>query len=182
MFVTGTEDHRGNVQKDFEACPGRPKVFAQVAGAAHMEPKSPGRLNQFDAHFMGCHVAGLAASCDKVYGSAADGMCQAQSMTACEVVGAPPVPGPPAPPPSSGCTFSAYGEGVSGTQIGATLPADTKEACCALCRANAACKSAGWRNATADGKAVSPVCHLKDCAPDTCGAKVAGVMTCTPNA
>lgn len=86
MFVTGTEDHRGNVQKDFEACPGRPKVFAEIEGAEHMEPLSPGRLNPFDAHFLGCHVAGLNASCDKVFGSASDDMCKANNMTACQIV------------------------------------------------------------------------------------------------
>lgn len=86
MFVTGTEDHRGNVGKDFEACPGRPKILAQVEGAKHMEPLSPGRLNPFDAHFLGCHVAGLKASCTKVYGKGADDMCQANSMTQCQIV------------------------------------------------------------------------------------------------
>merc|ERR1711862_903670 len=45
MFVTGTEDHQGNLKKDFDACPGRPKILAEVEGAKHMEPRSPGRLN-----------------------------------------------------------------------------------------------------------------------------------------
>lgn len=86
MFTTGTEDHRSNVQKDFEACPGRPKILAEVEGAQHMEPLSPGRLNPYDAHFLGCHVAGLQASCDKVYGKGADDMCQANTMTKCQIV------------------------------------------------------------------------------------------------
>jgi len=86
MFLTGTEDHAGNVRKDFEACPARPKVLAEVEGAKHMEPLSPGRLNPFDAHFLGCHVVGLNASCDKVYGKGADDMCQANTMTECQIV------------------------------------------------------------------------------------------------
>lgn len=86
MFATGMEDHRGNVQKDFEACPGRPKILAEVEGAQHMEPLSPGRLNPFDAHFLGCHVAGLQSSCDKVYGNGATDMCQANNMTLCQIV------------------------------------------------------------------------------------------------
>lgn len=86
MFVTGTEDHRENVKKDFKACPARPKILAEVDDAKHMEPLSPGRMNPFDAHFLGCHVAGLKASCDKVYGNTADAMCKANNMTLCEIV------------------------------------------------------------------------------------------------
>jgi len=86
LFATGTEDHRHNVQKDFEACPGRPKVLAQVEGAKHMEPAHEGRLNPFTAHFLGCHVAGIQSSCEKVYGAGAQDMCQANTMTTCQVV------------------------------------------------------------------------------------------------
>lgn len=86
MFTTGTEDHRQTVKAQFDACPGRPKVLAEVDGAQHMEPMSPGRLNPFDAHFLGCHLAGLEGSCDKVYGKAADSMCQANTMTICDLV------------------------------------------------------------------------------------------------
>jgi predicted dienelactone hydrolase len=86
MFTTGSEDHRGAVRGQFEAAKGLPKVLAQVDGAQHMEPLTNGRLNPFDAHFLGCHLAGLKNSCDKVYGDATDSMCQANKMTVCEVV------------------------------------------------------------------------------------------------
>lgn len=86
MFATGTEDRRGTVRGQFEAAKGLPKVLAQVDGAQHMEPLTNGRLNPFDAHFLGCHVAGLQSSCDKVYGDAADSMCKANKMTICEIV------------------------------------------------------------------------------------------------
>jgi poly(3-hydroxybutyrate) depolymerase len=85
MFTTGTEDHRGAVKGQFDATPGRPKVLAEVEGAVHMEPAINGRLNPFDAHFLGCHVAGLQTSCDKVYGGGADDMCQANTMTLCQI-------------------------------------------------------------------------------------------------
>merc|ERR1719469_1619514 len=100
MFTTGTEDHASRLRGAFEACPGRPKILAQVEGASHMEPADNGRLNPFDAHFLGCHLANLTTSCDKVYGPAAGSMCKANKMTACEVVEGPaPGPSPPGPSP-----------------------------------------------------------------------------------
>lgn len=86
MFTTGIEDTEQTLKKDFEACPGRPKILAQVQGAKHMEPRTPGRLNPFDAHFLGCHVAGLKDSCEKVYGTGEDDMCQANKMVECQIV------------------------------------------------------------------------------------------------
>merc|ERR1711935_721074 len=100
MFTTGTEDHAQRLLAQFNACKGLPKILAQVDGAQHMEPQSPGRLNPFDAHFLGCHVAGLQKSCDKVYGDASDSSCKANKMTTCNIVKAPtPGPSPPAPTP-----------------------------------------------------------------------------------
>jgi len=49
-----------------------------------MEPLINGRLNPFDAHFLGCHLAGLDSSCTKVYGDASTDMCQANTMALCE--------------------------------------------------------------------------------------------------
>lgn len=113
MFTTGSEDHRQAVKGQFDACAGRPKVLAQVTGASHMEPMNPGRLNPFDAHFFGCHLASLKTSCDKVYGDGAGSMCKAQKMTVCDIVTdgpapspspgptpSPPAPSPPSPTPS----------------------------------------------------------------------------------
>jgi alpha/beta superfamily hydrolase len=100
MFTTGTEDHAQHLLAQFNACKGSPKILAQVDGAQHMEPQSPGRLNPFDAHFLGCHVAGLQKSCDKIYGDASDSLCKANKMTTCNIVKSPtPGPSPPAPTP-----------------------------------------------------------------------------------
>merc|ERR1712190_652440 len=108
MFTTGTEDHGHRLKQQFELCKGYPKILAQVQGAQHMEAESPGRLNPFDAHFLGCHVAGLQSSCDKVYGNGADTLCKANTMTTCQIEKGPgpspsptpPTPTPPTPSPS----------------------------------------------------------------------------------
>merc|ERR1712176_1633051 len=81
MFTTGTEDRRGSVKGQYEACAGSPKVLAEVEGAEHMEPLINGRLNPFDAHFLGCHVLDLKTSCDKITGKGTNDMCQANKMT-----------------------------------------------------------------------------------------------------
>merc|ERR1719321_110253 len=99
MFTTGTEDHQQHLLAQYELCKGHPKILAQVEGAQHMEPESPGRLNPFDAHFLGCHVAGLESSCNMVYGSGSDSLCQKNKMTTCEIEKGPG-PTPPAPTPS----------------------------------------------------------------------------------
>lgn len=87
MFTTGTEDHQNHLKGAFDLATSEAKVLAEVTGADHMFPLTNGALNPFDAHFMGCHVADLQASCDKIYGQGADTICQANSMTLCEVVG-----------------------------------------------------------------------------------------------
>lgn len=87
MFTTGSEDHAGRLSGAFEAAPTDNKVLAQDAKADHMWPEENGSLNPFDAHFLGCHLSNLQASCDKVYGSAADSLCKANKMTLCKVVG-----------------------------------------------------------------------------------------------
>jgi len=86
MFTTGSEDHKGSLSGAFDAVPGTTKVLAQDARADHMWPLENGSLNPFDAHFLGCHLADLQASCDKVYGSAADSLCKANTMTLCKAV------------------------------------------------------------------------------------------------
>merc|ERR1719272_1250728 len=67
-----------------------------------MYPATNGALNPFDAHFLGCHVADLQTSCDKIYGTGQGTICKANSMTLCQVVGgaSPSPPSPPAPSPS----------------------------------------------------------------------------------
>merc|ERR1712039_974463 len=85
MFTTGIEDHAHHLQDQFDACKGYPKILAQVEGAQHMEPESPGRLNPFDAHFLGCHVAALQSSCVRIYGNASDSLCKANKMITCTI-------------------------------------------------------------------------------------------------
>merc|ERR1712048_257445 len=98
MFTTGTEDHASRLKGAFDAVSSKTKVLAQVTGADHMYPLTNGALNPWDAHFLGCHVADLQSSCDKIYGSGSDSICKGNSMMQCEVVGSPS-PTPPAPLP-----------------------------------------------------------------------------------
>lgn len=83
MFTTGRGG--GSDYNMYSACPADHKVYAAAKGASHMEPIQGGRLNAFDGHFMGCHVAGLQTSCDKIYGDGDDSICKAQEMDGCEV-------------------------------------------------------------------------------------------------
>merc|ERR1712139_367815 len=85
MYVTGNEDIRGRLCEEYETSPGLPKVLAMVDNAGHYEPRLGGRLNPFHAHFLGCHVAGLNGSCEKVYGDAPDTLCKANEMHICEI-------------------------------------------------------------------------------------------------
>merc|ERR1711865_973351 len=104
MFTTGTEDHASRLKGAFDAVKSKTKVLAEVQGADHMYPATNGALNPFDAHFLGCHVADLQTSCDKIYGTGQDTICKANSMSLCQVVGgsspSPPSPSPPTPPPA----------------------------------------------------------------------------------
>merc|ERR1712003_44647 len=85
MYVTGNEDIRGRLCEEYETSTGLPKVLAMVDNAGHYEPRNEGRLNPFHAHFLGCHVAGLQASCEKIYGDGSDTLCKANKMHICEI-------------------------------------------------------------------------------------------------
>merc|ERR1712151_414742 len=74
MFTSGRGG--GSGQDMFDSCPAKYKVFAIAKGAGQMEPIQGGRMNPFDAHFLGCHVADLQTSCDKIYGDADDSICK----------------------------------------------------------------------------------------------------------
>jgi dienelactone hydrolase len=87
MFTTGTEDRQGQLKGAFDLVTSTNKVLAEVQGADHMFPLTNGALNPFDAHFLGCHVADLTASCDKIYGTQADSICKANDMALCDVEG-----------------------------------------------------------------------------------------------
>merc|ERR1712151_478628 len=88
----------------FDSVSSKTKVLAQVTGADHMYPLTNGALNPWDAHFLGCHVADLQNSCNKIYGGGSGSICKGNSMTLCQVVGSPspsPTPSPtPTPSPS----------------------------------------------------------------------------------
>ena len=87
MFTTGSADTTvdpATVKDAFSACPSRPRIFANVRGAAHMEPRDGGkRLNALDAHFLACHVAQRQASCDIIYGGGPQSLCKANDYVEC---------------------------------------------------------------------------------------------------
>jgi len=83
MFTSGRGGGAG--EDMFDSSPAEYKVFAIAQGAGHMEPIQGGRLNPFDAHFFGCHVAQKQTSCDKIYGDADDSLCKANPMDVCKV-------------------------------------------------------------------------------------------------
>jgi len=84
MFTSGRGG--GADQGMFDSSPAEYKVYAVAQGAGHMEPIQGGRLNIYDAHFFGCHVAEMQPSCDIIYGDGGDSICKAQAYDACEVV------------------------------------------------------------------------------------------------
>jgi hypothetical protein len=103
FFSTGSEDHASRLKGAFDAVGSKNKVLAEVQGADHMYPATNGALNPFDAHFLGCHVADLQTSCNKIYGTGQGTICKANSMTLCQVEGGSPSPSPspsPAPTPT----------------------------------------------------------------------------------
>ena len=87
MFTTGSADTTvkpADVRSAFEACPARPRIFAELVGAGHMEPRDGGkRLNLFDGHFLACHVSNRTASCDAIYGGGPHSLCKANQYTSC---------------------------------------------------------------------------------------------------
>ena len=91
MFTTGSADTTvdpASVKSAFDACPARPKVFAELVGAGHMEPRDGGRrLNLFDAHFLACHVSKRAESCTAIYSGGPLSLCRANKYTSCEIKG-----------------------------------------------------------------------------------------------
>lgn len=85
MFTSGQADTTVKAEflyQAFQACPARPKVFVDIAGQYHTTKGEQG----FDAHFLGCHTAGLQSSCARIYGKGPDDLCQAKRYVRCEVV------------------------------------------------------------------------------------------------
>jgi len=107
FFSTGSEDHASRLKGAFDTVGSKSKVLAEVQGADHMYPAENGALNPFDAHFLGCHVADLQTSCNKIYGTGQDTICKANTMTLCQVEGGAPSPSPSPPPSTQPCGLSA---------------------------------------------------------------------------
>ena len=85
LFTTGSADttvRPNHVYAAFKACPARPKVFVELSGQGHTTKGEQG----FDAHFLACHAAGVQSSCERIYGSDAEALCQARKYNRCEVV------------------------------------------------------------------------------------------------
>ena len=89
MFTTGSADTTvpaADVRAAFDACPARPKIFAELVGAGHMEPRDGGkRLNNFDADFLACHVSNRTESCELIYGQGPHSLCKANAYTSCVI-------------------------------------------------------------------------------------------------
>jgi len=84
MFSTGSGDpKRHKLWWAFDPTPGRPKVWANLAGGSHMEPIHEGRLNEFDAHFLGCYVIPRQESCNLIYGNSSESLCHKNPMQDC---------------------------------------------------------------------------------------------------
>lgn len=86
MFSTGSGDpKRHKLWPAFDATPGRPKIWANLAGGSHMEPIHGGRLNEFNAHFLGCYVIPRSESCELIFGNSTSSLCQKNPMADCFV-------------------------------------------------------------------------------------------------
>ena len=87
MFTACDGDMPSHAVKPvFEACPARPKVFANLANGSHMEPEHEGRNNPFDAHFLACHVADYQPSCDLIYKDTPSNLCKQEDYVDCDVI------------------------------------------------------------------------------------------------
>lgn len=84
LFVTGTADpRRHKLWWAYDPTPGRPSIYANMVGAAHMEPAHTGHSNEFMAHFHGCYLIPRQESCQKIYGSTDDTLCHKYEMANC---------------------------------------------------------------------------------------------------
>lgn len=90
LAVSGSADHaRHKLAQSWAWSPSRPKIYAVLEGGPHMEPMHGGRMNEFDAHFLGCYLLdeqNKQRSCEKIYGTAPDSICKKNPMTNCQIV------------------------------------------------------------------------------------------------
>jgi len=86
MYNTGNRDPRKHrLWWYYSAAPSRPKIFASLNGGAHMEPMGAGRLNEFSAHFLACHVMNKNESCELIYGDSDESLCHKNVMDVCDI-------------------------------------------------------------------------------------------------
>ena len=73
-----------SVRAAFDACPARPKIFANLVGGVHMEPRDGSRhLNLFDAQFLACHISNRSDACGAIYGGGKDLLCRKYKFSEC---------------------------------------------------------------------------------------------------
>ena len=93
-----------------------------------------------------------------------------------------PSPAPPSPaPPSSECNFT-QDMGLGGHAVGTVIQVSSKEECCGLCRQTHACVAADVHPGAQAPQPSGPLyCHMKSCAPETCGRPGhKSSIACTP--
>lgn len=176
MFTTGTEDHASRLKGAFDLVSSKNKVLAQVSGADHMYPATNGALNPWDAHFLGCHVADLASSCNKIYGTGSDSICKGNSMTQCQVIGsASPTPSPPPVPMPTPTPSAPMPTPVPTPSVPTPGPApspipggDPSTACLQCWQSTCSAKEANCQQCMKDGK---DAC-VATCKPSLFGQKM----------
>jgi len=166
FFSTGSEDHASRLKGAFDTVGSKSKVLAEVQGADHMYPAENGALNPFDAHFLGCHVADLQTSCNKIYGTGQDTICKANTMTLCQVEGGAPSPSPsppPSPTPPQPTPTPTPSPTPTPTPSPSPVPGGEPSAECLAC----------WQNACSAGQSDCNQCMLTN--------KESCVATCKPS-
>lgn len=90
MFTTGTADMVVSPLiplAAFKLCPARPKIFVNLVGGDHMEPRNGGRMNLLTAKFLSCHINQRQDHCEVIYGHGPGTLCSLNSYMECFVVG-----------------------------------------------------------------------------------------------
>jgi dienelactone hydrolase len=89
MYVTGSLDkfdEHNALERFFNESAARPKVYAKLEDAYHMEVQEGMRMNILTARFLSCHVGLNQDDCQVIYGTGEDSMCKANAYTKCSVV------------------------------------------------------------------------------------------------
>lgn len=89
MYVTGSLDgmvKNKSLEHFFEESAARPKIYAKLRDAYHMEVQEGMRMNILTARFLSCHVALNQDDCQVIYGTGKNTMCNMNNYTKCLVV------------------------------------------------------------------------------------------------